>query len=482
MIPLVSMRSRQNLNVFISSPSDIVTEREAARDVVRTVNDGVARRLGFTLTYKGWDVMHPRDMTPEQWMKLQLRDCDFFLMILWRRYGTPPSETSSCGSGTVREFEIALDLRERENRPEIAVYFGSIEKHLREDPGEQLKQVLAFRERLEQKHKPLYKEYCSTEGFRDEFRANLTDWLLTLWESRPDEKQQILQRFFALGAPPDQKPEAQIVYPLLEEKQTDITHLLPYMVLEDFQAMHKVTKCLNSIGHAQVHTIMDELYRDPNAGHRAARWNKIFLCSRNLSGQRYLDRIRHSGLDCQFEVHHPHPGEPNERSIKWTNKHGSILVRSPQADYLHWQRDYRPEWRKDPGKCVAVDFAVLARFPDANAAANHALGDLKAFFIMGIRGLGTWGAAWYLDWRSMDLANRLPPKEDVTYQALLKVEYWDYRVREVTDVSEENQAFFDREMAPETIQKTLEEHCVRYKKLAHSGGRTTRGAEGRRDG
>jgi hypothetical protein len=110
---------------------------------------------------------------------------------------------------------------------------------------------------------------------------------------------------------------------------------------------------------------------------------------------------------------------------------------------------------------VAVDFAVLARFPDANAAANHALGDLKAFFIMGIRGLGTWGAAWYLDWRSMDLANRLPPKEDVTYQALLKVEYWDYRVREVTDVSEENQAFFDREMAPETIQKTLEEHCVR---------------------
>ena len=324
MIPLVSMRSRQNLNVFISSPSDIVTEREAARDVVRTVNDGVARRLGFTLTYKGWDVMHPRDMTPEQWMKLQLRDCDFFLMILWRRYGTPPSETSSCGSGTVREFEIALDLRERENRPEIAVYFGSIEKHLREDPGEQLKQVLAFRERLEQKHKPLYKEYCSTEGFRDEFRANLTDWLLTLWESRPDEKQQILQRFFALGAPPDQKPEAQIVYPLLEEKQTDITHLLPYMVLEDFQAMHKVTKCLNSIGHAQVHTIMDELYRDPNAGHRAARWNKIFLCSRNLSGQRYLDRIRHSGLDCQFEVHHPHPGEPNERSIKWTNKHGSI--------------------------------------------------------------------------------------------------------------------------------------------------------------
>ena len=151
MTPLVSKGYRKNLNVFISSPGDVGDERKAALDVVQSVNDVVAHRLGFVLTCKAWERHHPRVMTAVDWMEQQLLDCDFFLMILWRKYGTPPSETSSCGSGTIQEFEIASRLRDLHKRPEISVYFGQVEKHLLEDPGEQLKRVLAFKELLESK-------------------------------------------------------------------------------------------------------------------------------------------------------------------------------------------------------------------------------------------------------------------------------------------------------------------------------------------
>ena len=102
MIQLVSKGFRKNLNVFIASPSDVNAEREAAHNVVQSVNDVIAHRLGFTLTCKMWEKLRPTYLTADQWMEQQLQDCDFFLMILWRRFGTPPSETSSCGSGTIQ--------------------------------------------------------------------------------------------------------------------------------------------------------------------------------------------------------------------------------------------------------------------------------------------------------------------------------------------------------------------------------------------
>jgi hypothetical protein len=105
--------------------------------------------------------------------------------------------------------------------------------------------------------------------------------------------------------------------------------------------------------------------------------------------------------------------------------------------------------------CAAVDFAVIARIIEPSGEARPAHERLSTLVLFGIRGLGTWGAAWYIDRCFEDLSEHLAASKD--YHALLKVTYWNQRIRVVEDVSDKPQGFFDSEMLPETIQATIKE-------------------------
>jgi hypothetical protein len=60
------------------------------------------------------------------------------------------------------------------------------------------------------------------------------------------------------------------------------------------------------------------------------------------------------------------------------------------------------------------------------------------YFVAGIRGLGTWGAGWYID-RCPDELERLAEAARETkngdIQVLLEVTFSNYRIVEVEDVS-----------------------------------------------
>jgi hypothetical protein len=244
----------------------------------------------------------------------------------------------------------------------------------------------------------------------------------------------------------------------------DMHHLLPYMVLEDFQAIHKVTKCLNIAGCEEVAASTVNVY-DAQA---ERRHNKVFLCvPRNEHARKLLAEIPEAKMSVSGT-------NPEERTLRWQNQSGTLTIQSPQSTYLRLQRKPKEQWYIHPGECYCEDFAVIARF--RNRAGEPNLASLSNMFLFGMRGLGTWGAAWYIDHCYSDLANRLD--DNGHYRALLHVVFENNRIRQVTDVSAKDQRFFDKVNDEDHIRKTLSEHNCRIVGKASPKGHTSPHAHG----
>ncbi len=75
----------------------------------------------------------------------QVRESDFFVLLLCDRWGTPPAELGTpeyqgYQSGTEEEYEIARECLADEERPmqDIMCCFKAVEPSKLSDPGEQL--------------------------------------------------------------------------------------------------------------------------------------------------------------------------------------------------------------------------------------------------------------------------------------------------------------------------------------------------------
>ena len=135
-----------------------------------------------------------------------------------------------------------------------------------------------------------------------------------------------------------------------------------------------------------------------------------------------------------------------------------IKVKSPLSKYLDLQRRNmvtKGEWTRVLSNIIAKDYAVLARFKRTDRLPSMIEGSLKDYFLGGIRGLGTWGAGWFID-RKYDHFMKYEDDEDI--QLLLEVEYRDGRIYDVRDVSEEEQAYFDKQNNLKTIRKIIKDY------------------------
>ena len=74
------------------------------------------------------------------------------------------------------------------------------------------------------------------------------------------------------------------------------------------------------------------------------------------------------------------------------------------------------------------------------------------YFIGGIRGLGTWGATWFIDRNSSAFETY---KDNEPIQLLLEVTYANGQIIEVRDVSNENGSYFKQQMRTACIKKTI---------------------------
>ena len=120
-----------------------------------------------------WEDRRPGFGRPQAQINEYVDVCDLFLGILWRRWGSPTGEFTS---GFEEEFELAVRRRRQSESPEIWMYFKSVEGT--SDLDEQLLRVLNFREDLKQKNELLFREYCTTDEWRETCYDDLLKYVL----------------------------------------------------------------------------------------------------------------------------------------------------------------------------------------------------------------------------------------------------------------------------------------------------------------
>jgi hypothetical protein len=162
------------IKIFLASPSDVETERDALSSLIREINDVLAflvpeRSLRLELlryeTHTYPDIGQAQEVINRQIPS----EYDIFIGVMWKRCGTP---TASSQSGTIEEFQRAISRRERTGLPIIMFYFCDEPVPFPNgDDLEQLAKVVRFREELNLKGYTL--SYPTRAEFRDHVRAGL---------------------------------------------------------------------------------------------------------------------------------------------------------------------------------------------------------------------------------------------------------------------------------------------------------------------
>jgi tetratricopeptide (TPR) repeat protein len=167
--------------VFIASPGGLQEERQRFRDALIEYNASDALPRGVVFTPVGWEDTLGGIGRPQSLINEELRECDFFVLVLWDRWGTPPGYAEGrYTSGTEEEFAIAHKALLDDGAPmqKIVAFFKAVDPKQLSDPGFQLSKVLEFRKQLEAGNTLLYQTFDSPDRFSAILRRHLGGWLL----------------------------------------------------------------------------------------------------------------------------------------------------------------------------------------------------------------------------------------------------------------------------------------------------------------
>ncbi len=447
----------QSVKIFLSCPSDVSKEKELALKTIHKISTVCKETLGIALEPVDWNDFLPKtpqlpDKRIQNILNSEIPKCQIFLLILWKRYGS--SEPGYRKSNTEREVKVALDVLKKEKKLMFLSYFHRLDPE--RDKGPQRKSVENFRMKLEEKG-VWFKQYSTPNDFYD---LIIHDLYRTIFRIRlSTNKHKYLSRFWIFGQPDrPTTPLLGIFYPSInrtfmgpsEDKNTWLNRLEPNIVFEDFKALQKIEKTLRVIGFREF-----KIYNNANIPPDMSFMNRFWIClPRNKRGleqaNRYTDVSRFTMIRGKNRA---------DSFIKWktsTHSNSYILVRSPLAKYLREQRvnlNITGEWGREMDQIIAKDYAILARFKDTFSNTEMTEGALKDYFLAGIRGLGTWGAAWFIDRRYSAFKDI---KETEDFQFLLEIEYRNGKINNVIDVSHQSQAYFDKENRINTVRRNIQ--------------------------
>jgi hypothetical protein len=150
----------RRLTVFLASPGDLHLERKAAKDAVDSLNGILGRQLNWHVELRGWEDTLPGFGRPQDIINKDVDACDLFVGLLWRRWGSATGEFSS---GFEEEFERARKRRAETKSPEMWLLFRKVDEVQLADPGDQLKQVMTFRQKQIASRELFFKEFVDVD-------------------------------------------------------------------------------------------------------------------------------------------------------------------------------------------------------------------------------------------------------------------------------------------------------------------------------
>ena len=167
--------------VFIATPGGLDEEREGFRDTLRDYNEMDAVQRGVLFWPVGWEETLGGVGRPQSIINDEVRSCDYFVMVLWDRWGSSPHKEGEgkYSSGTEEEYHIALECLADEKMPmrQIVVFFKAIDERKLSDPGPQLNKVLDFKRKLETEKTIFFHTYDEIERFKKLIGKYLAQWV-----------------------------------------------------------------------------------------------------------------------------------------------------------------------------------------------------------------------------------------------------------------------------------------------------------------
>ena len=137
---------RTIIKVFLASPGDLVDERKAAKRIVDEENQNHAIPEGYQFELVGWEDTVAQHGRAQAVINRDLDQCNYFIGVLWKRWGSPPGpEGGSYSSGFEEEYELSEARFKATGKPVISLLFKSISDAERSDAGPQLQKVLDFK-------------------------------------------------------------------------------------------------------------------------------------------------------------------------------------------------------------------------------------------------------------------------------------------------------------------------------------------------
>ncbi|MCP4689218.1 MAG: DUF4062 domain-containing protein, partial [Desulfobacterales bacterium] len=171
------MKSKLELSVFIASPGDVGEEREIAREACEDLSGKPLMRdtLGLSLLATGWEDVFPSPGRPQEIINSLVRECDIFICIFHKRFGSP---TGKSGSGTLEEFLLAYESWKKLEKPHIMFYFKrAMVSGLRDLEDPQLQKVFKLKESIQKNRRLLYTGFANPDDFREKLTGHLEGWV-----------------------------------------------------------------------------------------------------------------------------------------------------------------------------------------------------------------------------------------------------------------------------------------------------------------
>lgn len=175
------------VNVFLASPGDLSDERRAASLVVDEFNAELAEELGYLVKLVGWEDTVSVFGRPQATINRELERCELFVGLMWKKWGTPPDTAGKYTSGFEEEFWTSVERKSTDVQSEISLLFKEVDQELLDDPGDELKKVLAFRDRLIAQKIILFEQFADIVEFKTKFRRCITKYVIGL-RNRETEK------------------------------------------------------------------------------------------------------------------------------------------------------------------------------------------------------------------------------------------------------------------------------------------------------
>jgi hypothetical protein len=444
------------LRIFLSSPGDVAEERKIVEGVIKKVSGIIKEPLNMFVELVKWEDFAPMastDETIQEMINQEIKKCHVFLLIINKRYGS--YEEGAEKSNTEREIDTALKMKELNKKIKFLAYFRKLPRN--EDPGNQETKIEELKGRL-QAQGVLFDTYDGVEDFKETITHKLYETAIKFRQST--HKRKALSTFWQLGVPERYtRPRLAVMYPPMTFSHLKPVNpetfwykrILPNVLYEDIKAVEKVEKTLRLLGFRDFRT-----YAATNVPTDINFMNRVWVCQARIGiSYEYLKKYDNRA---QFQFVPPKKGR--EARLKWRYSQDSedfIEIQSPLSKYLQEQRktmDVSGGWKREMGMVVAKDYAILARFRNIDKIPPMREGYLYDYFIAGIRGLGTWGAAYFID-RYYQYFEEYSELDDL--QILIEVTYKEDRIFDVKVVSDQPEHYFKEQLSTKVVKNTIGE-------------------------